>query len=109
MLWAVLWQIRIYKCHKNAHPINRWKYRLAFRISTCAFLSAIVLLCTNLVIGIYIRPRLDINIVMVVHGLLTFSIEMTPKNIKSFIHEIIITLGYHSWASNTNIVHLVEW
>ena len=22
---------------------------------------------------------------------------------------MIITLGYHSWASNTNIVHFVKW
>ena len=80
MLWAVLWQIRIYKCHKNAHPINRWKYRLAFRISTRAFLSAVVLLCANLVIGINIRARLDINIVMVIHGLFTFSIKRGKNN-----------------------------
>ena len=47
-----------------------------------------------------IRARLDINIVMVIHGLLTF--------IRSFIHEIIITPGYNSWVGNTNIVHLVK-
>ena len=89
--------------------INRWKYRLAFRILTCAFLSAIVLLCANLVIGINIRPILDIHIVNVIHGIFTFSIKMTPTTLNSFLHEIIITLGYHSWASNTNIVHVVKW
>ena len=52
-----------------------WKYRLAFRISTRAFSSAVVLLCANLVIGINIRARLDINIVMVIHGLFTLSIK----------------------------------
>ena len=61
--------------------INRWKYRVAFRILKCAFLSAIALLCDNLVNGINIRPRLDINIVMVIHGIFTFSI-ITPKTIK---------------------------
>ena len=84
--------------------INRWKYRLAFRILICAFFSAIVLLCSNLVIGINIRPILDIHIVNVIHGIFTFSIK-----INSFLHEIIITLRYHSWASNTNIVHVVKW
>ena len=93
--------------------INRWKYRLAFRILTCAlFLSAIVLLCADLVIGINIRPILDIHIVNVIHGIFTFSIKKVKKqltSVNSFLHEIIITLGYHSWASNTNIVHVVKW
>ena len=87
--------------------INRWKYRLAFRILTCAFMNAIVFLRSNLVIGINIRPRLDIHIVNVIHGIFTFS--MTPTTLNSVLHEIIIILGYHSWASNTNIVHVVKW
>ena len=36
-------------------------------------------------------------------------VYLTPTTLNSFLHEIIITLRYHSWASNTNIVHVVKW